>query len=103
MTSAGGLGWELLRTLLALGLVSAAAFVGLRWLAGRGLLGAQPMETGPELRVLRRLTLGPRSRVYLVAVGERTLVLGVGDGGAPRLIADLGERAAKTGAERAGG
>jgi flagellar biogenesis protein FliO len=87
---ASGLVFELVRTGLALLLVSALALVGLRLLSRRGLLGAKVEETGPLLRVLRRLPLGPRSSVYVVSVGERTLVLGVGDGAPPTLIVDLG-------------
>jgi flagellar biogenesis protein FliO len=91
---AQGLLFELVRTGLALVLVSALAYVGLRAMSRRGLLGAKAEDTGPTLRVLRRLSLGPRSSVFVVGVGRRVLVLGVGDGGAPSLIADLGDEVA---------
>ena len=83
---------ELLRVLVVLALVSALAFWGLRWLARRGGFGSQlpAGEHGPQLKVLARVPLEPRKALYLVQAGERTLLLGTGEGGPPSLLVDLG-------------
>jgi len=87
---------ELLRVLVVLALISAAAFWALRWAARRGGLGAglPAADAGLSLRVLARLPLEPRKALYLVRVGERTLLLGTGEGGPPSLLVDLGRAGA---------
>lgn len=82
---------ELLRVLVALAVVSAAAFWGLRWLARRGGFGPLASAAGdaPQLKVLARVPLEPRKALYLVQVGERTLLLGTGEGGPPSLLIEL--------------
>jgi flagellar biogenesis protein FliO len=86
---------ELLRVLVVLALISAAAFWALRWVARRGGFGAvPPADAGVSLRVLARLPLEPRKALYLVRVGERTLLLGTGEGGPPSLLIDLGRAGA---------
>jgi flagellar biogenesis protein FliO len=78
---------DLARTLLALLAVCALLFASLRFLSRRGLIGA---AGGGVLRVVQRLPLESRKTLYLVAAGERLLIIATGDGGAPRLIAELG-------------
>jgi flagellar protein FliO/FliZ len=84
---------DLLRTLLALLAVCVLLFAALRFLSRRGF-GA-PSAGG--LRVVQRLPLEARKTLYLVAAGERLLLIGTGDGGAPRLIAELEPDATLTG------
>jgi flagellar biogenesis protein FliO len=83
---------DLLRTLLALGLVCALVFVSLRLLARRGFggfgFGGFGANQGP-VRVLQRIPLEPRRALYLIAAGKRVLLVGSGESGAPRLIAEL--------------
>lgn len=83
---------DLLRTLLALGLVCALVFVSLRLLARRGFGGFRGLGFGGSagpIRVLQRVPLEPRRALYLIAAGKRVLLVGSGEGGAPRLIAEL--------------
>ncbi len=83
-----GLLLDLLRTVLALAAVCGLIWVSLRWLARRGfgtLAASEPLA----LRVLGRLALEPRKNLYLVRAGGRLLLIGTGDGGPPRLIAEL--------------
>jgi flagellar biogenesis protein FliO len=80
---------DLLRTLLALGLVCALVFVSLRLLARRGFAGFAFGRSAGPVRVLQRVPLEPRRALYLIAAGKRVLLIGSGDGGAPRLIAEL--------------
>lgn len=72
--SAGSLGGAVAALVLVVGLILALA-----WLAKRlpGVAGA----TNPALRVVGSLSLGPRERVVVVAVGDTQLLLGVGAGG----------------------
>jgi flagellar protein FliO/FliZ len=72
--SAGSLGGAVAALVLVVGLILALA-----WLAKRlpGVAGA----TNPALRVVGSLSLGPRERVVVVAIGETQLLLGVGAGG----------------------
>jgi flagellar biogenesis protein FliO len=82
---------DLLRTLVALALVCLLVFVSLRLLARRGFAGfgfGAGAGTGP-VRVLQRVPLEPRRALYLVAAGKRVLLIASGEGGAPRLIAEL--------------
>jgi flagellar biogenesis protein FliO len=82
---------DLLRTLLALGLVCALVFVSLRLVARRGFGGFGLGFGAPQgpVRVLQRVPLEPRRALYLIAAGKRVLLVGSGEGGAPRLIAEL--------------
>lgn len=70
----------LLRVLLAL-----ACVLGLIWFMGRRMGGRGRTGRGhrhaPEVTVLGRQSLGHRSGLALVAVGERTLLLGVTEHG----------------------
>lgn len=80
----GGYGVSLLQTLLALAATCILAWVVLRWSAKRGLqLGAG------RIKVLERTPLDGRRALYLVEVGDRVLLVGAGDGGAPALLAEL--------------
>jgi flagellar biogenesis protein FliO len=94
---------ELLRVLVVLALVSAAAFWALRWVARRGGLGATVpgADPGLSLRVLARMPLEPRKALYLVRIGERTLLLGTGETGPPSLLIDFGRDAQALAAELA--
>jgi flagellar biogenesis protein FliO len=74
------------RTLLGLIGVCALAWVALNWLARRGIGVGRP---GARLRLLERLTLGPRKQLYLVQADARVFLLGAGDAGAVSLIAEL--------------
>lgn len=80
----GGYGVSLLQTLLALAAVCILAWVVLRWSAKRGLnLGVG------RIKVLERTPLDGRRALYLVEVGDRVLLVGAGEGGAPALLAEL--------------
>lgn len=80
----GGYGVALLQTLLALAGVCLLAWVVLRWSARRGL----DLGRG-RIRVLERARLDGRRALYLVQLGERVLLIGAGEGGAPSLLAEL--------------
>ena len=100
-SATAGVFGELLRVLAVLALISAGAFWGLRWLARRGALGPLPgAGTGAvQLRVLARVPLEARKALYLVQVGERTLLLATGEGGPPSLLVEL-EREVVAGTQR---
>lgn len=70
-SSAGSIGGAVLALVLVVGLI-----VALGWFARRmpGIGGA----SNPALRVLGSLSLGPRERVVVVAVGETQLLIGTG-------------------------
>lgn len=72
--TAGSLGGAFFALVLVLGLILALA-----WLAKRlpGVAGS----SNPALRVVGSLSLGPRERVVVVAIGDTQLLLGVGAGG----------------------
>ena len=78
-----GFGSSLLLSLLSLGLVCVVAFLALRWLGRR--TGTRPDDL---VRVLGRCYLEPRRSVYLIGVGGRCFLVGVGDG-APSLLAEI--------------
>jgi flagellar protein FliO/FliZ len=61
--------------------LSLACVVGLIWIAGRKLSGAQTRHTpaGPAMRVVGRQALGRHSGVAVVSVGNRRLLLGYGE------------------------
>jgi flagellar protein FliO/FliZ len=80
---------QLLQALLALAAVCLLAVVALRAAARRGWgTGA---GKGP-VRVLQRIPLEQRRALYLVKAGNRTLLIGVGEGGGPALLAELDEK-----------
>ncbi len=82
-------GASLLQTLLALGAVCLLAWVVLRWGAKKGLmLGGR----GRHIQIIERVALDPRRSLSLVRVGEKLLLIGVGDGAAPTLLKELSER-----------
>ncbi len=70
-SSAGSIGGAVLALVLVVGLI-----VALGWFARRmpGIGGA----SNPALRVLGSLSLGPRERVVVVAVGDTQLLVGTG-------------------------
>ena len=75
----GGFGWLLLQMILALVAICALAYAVLRW-------GVRRFQTGPlgrarGMRVVSRLGLEPRRSLYVVAIGPRHFVVGVGEGG----------------------
>jgi flagellar biogenesis protein FliO len=88
----GSLLLDLLRTLIALAAVCGLIWFSLRWLARRGL----GVPGARSLRVVGRLALEPRKNLYLVRAGKRVLLIGTGEGSAPRLIAELDEAALET-------
>jgi flagellar biosynthesis protein FliP len=59
------------------------------WLVRRWVPGARPMSGGIPLELLRRVSTGPKQGVGLLRVGERVLVVSLGDDGA-RLLTELG-------------
>lgn len=73
--NAGSIGGALLSLLLVIGLILALAWLARRMPGFRGTAG------NASLRVVGSLSLGPRERVVVVAVGDTQLVLGVGAGG----------------------
>ena len=81
-----GVGWEALRMLLALGGVCALAWVGLHFIARRGVgrFGA-----GDVMRVVATQALDTRRRIMIVEVDGRRLLIGFGDTGPPRLLTEL--------------
>ncbi len=79
---------QLLQALVALAAVCLLAVVLLKAAASRGWgTGA---GKGP-VRVLQRIPLEGRRALYLVRAGRRTLLLGTGDSGGPRLLLELDE------------
>ncbi len=84
-------------TLFVLGLIVLAS-----WVARRRLdLPSGVRPPGPELRVIRRVGIGPRQGVALLQVGERTLLVSCGEGGV-RVLANLDEDEDTAGAPGAG-
>lgn len=79
----GGYGLALVQAAIALVAVIVLAWVVLRWASRLGL-GAQ--RPGGRLEVLERLPLDARRSIVLVRLGDRALLIGVGDGNAPRLL-----------------
>jgi flagellar biogenesis protein FliO len=72
------------QVLIEIGLVLGVLAGVLGWL-GRRAKAADPS-------VLRTIRLSPQHAVYVVAVEDRRLLLGVGQGSAPTLLCDLGDR-----------
>ena len=51
----------------------------------------RPAGDSPSLRVIGRASLSARQSVYLVKVGDRTLIVGAGAQGPPSLLGELAE------------
>lgn len=77
---------DLLRTTLALGFVCVLAWLVLRFVAARGL-GKVAAQT--RLQVIERLSLDAQRSLVIVRVEQRRLLIGLGAGAAPQLIAEL--------------
>ena len=69
--------------LITLGLLALAL-----WLIRRWVPGARPMAGRVPLTLLRRVSTGPKQGVALLQVGERVLLLSLGEDGA-RLLTEL--------------
>lgn len=86
--SAGrGLGWIALDLGMWLGIVLLLA-VGALWALRRFMPGGQGLWRSGPLTVLGRVTLTPKHSVYLLRVGRRVLVVGMGQDGL-RTLAQL--------------
>jgi flagellar biogenesis protein FliO len=70
-----GLGGSLALSFVSLAVVCLVAYLCLRWLSRRGV-----GRTEGAVRVLARCTLEARRSVYLLQVGGRCFLIGVGDG-----------------------
>lgn len=68
-----------------------AAFGGLALLSRRFLPARE--FGGGSLRVVGRVSLSPRQAVYLVRVGDRTLIVGAGSQGPPALLGEWADPA----------
>jgi flagellar biosynthetic protein FliO len=71
-----GLGSSIALSLVSLALVLSIAYLALRWLGRKGLVG----NRSTLIRVLGRCTLEPRKSIYLVESAGRCFLIGVGDG-----------------------
>ncbi|MHB1167835.1 MAG: flagellar type III secretion system pore protein FliP [Longimicrobiales bacterium] len=69
------------------------ALLALMLYGARALLGARPVAGDGELAVVRRIAVGPKQGVAVVKVGDRALLISVGDGGV-RTLAELPAEAA---------
>lgn len=74
-SNAGSIGGALFALVMVIGLILALGWIAKRMPGFRGASG------NAALRVVGSLTLGPRERVVVVAVGNTQLLLGVGAGG----------------------
>lgn len=68
--------WDYLKLLLVLGLMVAAAWAFLRFFGPR--VSGMGSVSGP-IRVLARYPLEPRKTLYVVRVGEETVLVGTSD------------------------
>lgn len=84
----GGYAMDLLRALLALAAVCLLAWVALRWASQ---LGLGRFRRGGHIEILERVPLDARRSLFVVKLGGRVLLIGTGDGSAPRLITELDE------------
>ncbi len=84
----GGYAIDLLRALLALAAVCLLAWVALRWASQ---LGLGRFRRGAHVEILERVPLDARRSLFVVKLGDRVLLIGTGDGSAPRLITELSE------------
>ncbi len=69
------------------------ALLALVLYGARALLGARPVAGDGELAVVRRIAVGPKQGVAVIKVGDRALLISVGDGGV-RTLAELPAEAA---------
>ncbi len=69
--------------LVTLGMLALALYLVRRWVPG-----ARASATGIPMELLRRVSIGPKQGVALLRVGDRVLVVSVGDEGA-RLLTEL--------------
>ena len=72
--------WMFLKMLFALGVVSAAAVIVLKYVVPRWCL-PRKLKQGQYFKVLARYFLGPKKFLCLVSVGKRKYILGVADHG----------------------
>lgn len=95
MGAEGGVLWPVARALIALIGVCLLAWVTLLWLSRSGVRGlsAPRWLSSPapatRLKLIERLALGPRHRLYLVQADERVFLLGSAESGGMSLIAEL--------------
>ncbi len=80
---------SVLRTVFALVGVCALAFVVLSWLARRGI-GVSGRSRSGRIEVIERVTLAPRTSLYVIRVDGRELLVGSGESGSLALITELG-------------
>ena len=73
-----------------IGVTLALAVCGGLVAAGRRFL---PQGTGAGMQVIGRVSLSPKHAVYMLRVGQRVLLVGVGPQGAPALISELDDLA----------
>lgn len=86
--------WLFIKMLLALGIVSVAAVLILKYAAPRmGLM--KRFQQGGHFEMLGRYVLEPRKALYLVKVGKRYLVIGASDH-AINLITEISEPESET-------
>ncbi|MEZ4287185.1 MAG: flagellar biosynthetic protein FliO [Polyangiales bacterium] len=81
-----GYGLALLQAVVALVAVCLTAWVTLRWASK--LRWGKSMRGG-RIHMLQRFPLDARRSLYIVRVDDQTLLLGVGDAGAPRVLQTL--------------
>lgn len=85
--------WLFIKMLLALGIVSVAAILILKYAAPRmGLM--KRFQQGGHFEMLGRYVLEPRKALYLVKVGKRYLVIGASDH-AINLVTEISEEEAE--------
>ena len=93
MAAEGGVLWPVARALIALIGVCLLAWVTLLWLSRSGIPWsrwlASPAPPATRLKLIERLALGPRQRLYLVQADERVFLLGSAESGGLALIAEL--------------
>lgn len=77
---------DVLRTAFALSFVCALAWIALRFAASRGL-GKNTKSA--RLELVERLALDAQRSLVIVRVEQRRLLIGVGTGAAPQLVAEL--------------
>jgi len=93
----GGFGWLLLQMILVLVAICALAYAVLRY--GVRRFQAGPLGRSRGMRVVQRLGLEPRRSLYVVEIGKKYFVVGVGEGGVS-LLSELDAETA-AGLERA--
>ncbi|MBN1652324.1 MAG: flagellar biosynthetic protein FliO [Deltaproteobacteria bacterium] len=77
---------EIARAIIALVAVCVLAIFILKSMARRGV--GMRSDSG-AVRVIQRIALEPRRSLYLVRAGSRLLLIGISEGGAPQLLAEL--------------